>query len=82
MMKFRVEWLEGYGEDQPRRHEPLPSGIYTMEDFVSEEFNLEAYWGDAGMIDKLRELLTSRVGKKEMLANGMGEKVVATKVEV
>lgn len=71
-MNFKVQWLEGYGDVKPR--------ICTMENFVSEEFNLEAYWGEDGMIEKLRELLTSKVGQKVTLANGMGEVVVATKV--
>jgi len=71
-MNFKVEWLEGYGDVKPR--------ICTMENFVSEEFNLEAYWGEDGMIEKLRELLTSKVGQKVTLGNGMGEHVVATKV--
>ena len=71
-MNFKVEWLEGYGDVKPR--------ICTMENFVSEEFNLEAYWGEDGMIEKLRELLTSKVGQKVTLANGMGEHVVATRV--
>ena len=44
-MNFKVEWLEGYGDVKPR--------ICTMENFVSEEFNLEAYWGEDGMIEKL-----------------------------
>ena len=72
-MKFKVEWLEGYGEDvEPK--------ICTMENFVSEDWNLDAYWGDDGMIQKLRELLTSEVGQKVTLANFDGEHVVATKV--
>ena len=72
-MKFKVEWLEGYGEDvEPK--------ICTMENFVSEDWNLDAYWGDDGMIHKLRELLTSEVGQKVTLANFDGEHVVATKV--
>jgi len=71
-MNFKVEWLEGYGDVKPK--------ICTMENFVSEEFNLEAYWGEDGMIEKLRELLTSKVGQKVTLGNGMGEHVVATKV--
>ena len=71
-MNFKVEWLEGYGDAKPK--------ICTMENFVSEEFNLEAYWGEDGMIEKLRELLTSKVGQKVTLANGMGEHVVATRL--
>jgi len=71
-MNFKVEWLEGYGDVKPK--------ICTMENFVSEEFNLEAYWGEDGMIEKLRELLTSKVGQKVTLGNGMGEHVVATRV--
>ena len=72
-MKFKVEWLEGHGEDvEPK--------ICTMENFVSEDWNLDAYWGDDGMIQKLRELLTSEVGQKVTLADCMGEHVVATKM--
>jgi hypothetical protein len=72
-MNFKVEWLEGYGDVEPK--------ICTMENFVSEDFNLEAYWGEDGMIEKLRELLTSKVGQKVTLGNCMGEHVVATKIE-
>ena len=72
-MKFKVEWLEGYGDVEPK--------ICTMENFVSEDWNLDAYWGDDGMIEKLRELLTSKVGQKVTLSNCMGEHVIATKVE-
>ena len=72
-MKFKVEWLEGYGEEvEPK--------ICTMENFVSEDWNLDSYWGDDGMIQKLRELLTSEVGQKVTLANFDGEHVVATKM--
>ena len=72
-MKFKVEWLEGYGDDvEPK--------ICTMENFVSEDWNLDAYWGDDGMIQKLRELLTSEVGQKVTLADCMGKHVVATKL--
>ena len=73
MTEFKVEWLEGYGDAEFK--------ICTMENFVSEEFNLEAYWGDDGMIEKLRELLTSKLGQKVTLANCMGEKVIATKIK-
>ena len=72
MNKFEVEYLEGYG--------PPSKKICTMDNFVSEEFNLDAYWGYEEMVEKLRELLTSKVGDKVILANGMGEKVIATKI--
>jgi len=72
MNKFEVEYLEGYG--------PPSKKICTMDNFVSEEFNLDAYWGYQEMVEKLRELLTSKVGDKVTLANCMGEKVVATKI--
>ena len=71
MNKFKVEWLEGYGDVKPK--------ICTMDNFVSEEFNLDSYWGDDGMIEKLRELLTSKVGEKVQLS-GMGESIIATKL--
>ena len=73
-IEFKVEWLDGYGDVEPK--------ICTMENFVSEDWNLDAYWGDDGMIEKLRELLTSEVGEKVTLANGMGERVIATRMEV
>ena len=72
MNKFEVEYLEGYG--------PPSKKICTMDNFVSEEFNLDAYWGYQEMVEKLRELLTSKVGDKVTLANCMGEKVIATKI--
>ena len=72
MNKFEVEYLEGYG--------PPSKKICTMDNFVSVEFNLEADWGEDGMIEKLRELLTSKVGEKITLENGMGGKVIATKI--
>jgi len=72
MNKFEVEYLEGYG--------PPSKKICTMDNFVSVDFNLETYWGYEEMVEKLRELLTSKVGDKVTLANCMGEKVVATKI--
>ena len=72
MNKFEVEYLEGYG--------PPSKKICTMDNFVSKEFNLDAYWGYEEMVEKLRELLTAKVGDKVTLANCMGEKVIATKI--
>ena len=71
MMKFKVEWLEGYDN--------VDSKICTMDDFVSEEFNLDSYWGDDGMIEKLRELLKSKKGEKIQIS-GNGESVIVTKI--
>jgi len=73
-MKFKVEWLHGYGDD-------VEPQIRTMENFVSEDWNLDAYLGDDGMIQKLRELLNSEVGQTVTLADCMGEHIIATKVE-
>ena len=72
MNKFEVEYLEGYG--------PPSKKICTMDNFVSVEFNLVAEWGEDGMIEQLRYLLTSKVGEKITLENGMGGKVIATKI--
>ena len=70
-MKFKVEWLEGYGDAKPR--------ICTLKEFNSEDWNLEDMWGNE-WDEKLNELKTSKVGQKVTLVDWMAEYVVATRL--
>ena len=72
-MKFKVEWLEGYGDAKPR--------ICTLKEFTSEHegWDLEDMWGDK-WDKKLNELKTSKVGQKVTLVDWICEYVVATRL--